>query len=133
MKFRIWVLIELHLKSIVHFSLSFKIFILFKILWLFILFILWKTLLPIGLRTGPVFNPYGNTQISIFFQKSLKTGPYSGENLRVDFQPGSPPNTIHGDSQSENQTENRDENQVLLWEPPNTRPEYWSGPLVPSN
>lgn len=42
-------------------------------------------------------------------------------------------NAIHGDSQSENQTENRDENQILLWEPPNTRPDYWSGPLVPSN
>jgi hypothetical protein len=40
-----------------------------------------------------------------------------------------PPNTIDGDSQSENQTGNRDENQLLLWEPPNTRPDYWSGPL----
>lgn len=131
MKFRIWVLVELHLSPlyffhrILKFSSSLRFYDCF-------FFILWKTLLPIGLRTGPGFNPYGNPGLN-FFSKIIEKWFLLLREPESRFSAWFSPNAIHGDSQSENQTENQDENQVLLWEPPNTGPDYWSGPLVPSN
>lgn len=67
MTFRIWVLVELHLSPlyffhrILKFSSSSRFYDCF-------FFILWKTLQPIGLRTGPGFNPHGNPGLSFFFK-----------------------------------------------------------------
>jgi hypothetical protein len=102
------------------------------ILWLFFLYFMKSSTTYWAencTRVQPIWEPRSQKKI----QKSLRTGSYSWENLRINFEPGSPQMQIHGDSQSENQTENRDENQVLLWEPPNTGPDYWSGPPVASN
>ncbi len=72
------------------------------------------------------------TQVSVFFQKSLRNWFLLLIEPDSLFSAWFFPNATH-DSQSENQTVNRDENQVLLWEPPNTGHDHWSGPLVPSN
>jgi len=77
-----------------------------------------KTLLPIGLKTKPKFNPYGNPGFS-FFIKIIETS-YCGNwflflgKLKSRFLAQYSPNAIHGGFSSKNWTENQDENQIPL-------------------
>jgi len=81
----IWSLvpIELHLSPLYFFHWVFKIS---SSLWFYdyFFFTLWKALLPIGLRTEPMFNPYGNSSFN-FFVKIIETNSYSWENLGLAF------------------------------------------------
>lgn len=78
-KFKVWILVEVHFKwTFFFFLLGFRNLILFMIFWLFFLYFM-KNSITYWVETRPKFNRVGNLGFSFYFW----------ENLGVDVQPSS--------------------------------------------